>query len=84
MGTVPTMFGEVINISADSLINESTQIPYYLARVEVSPSSLDSLGDLVLMPGMPADVFIATGERTLLEYLMKPFSNAIARGFRED
>ena len=84
MGTVPTMFGKVINISADSLINESTQIPYYLARVEVSPSSLDSLGDLVLMPGMPADVFIATGERTLLEYLMKPFSNAIARGFRED
>ena len=84
MGTVPTMYGEVINISADSMINEATNIPYYLARVEVSPDSLSELEDLTLMPGMPAEVFIATGERTFLEYLFKPFSNAIARGLRED
>ena len=84
MGTVPTLYGEVINISADSILNESTLNPYYLARVEVTPDSLDSLSDLVLMPGMPAEVYIATGERTFFEYLMKPFSNAVARGFRED
>ena len=84
MGSVPTIFGEVINISAESMVNETTNIPYYLARVEVSPDSLDDLGDLVLIPGMPAEVFIATGERTFLEYIFKPFSNAIARGFRED
>jgi multidrug efflux pump subunit AcrA (membrane-fusion protein) len=84
MGTVPTIYGEVINISADSMVNESTPSSYYLARVEVSPDSLASLGDLTLMPGMPAEVFIATGERTLLEYLMKPLSNAMARGLRED
>jgi epimerase transport system membrane fusion protein len=45
---------------------------------------LASLGDLVLLPGMPADVFIATGSRTLLQYLFKPFSNAIARSLIED
>jgi len=84
LGTVPTLYGEVINISADSMVNESTRSSYYLARVEVSPDSLASLGDLTLMPGMPAEVFIATGERTLLEYLMKPLSNAMARGLRED
>ena len=84
MGTVPTIYGEVINISADSMVNESTLLSYYLARVEVSPDSLDSLGDLALMPGMPAEVFVATGSRTLVEYLMKPFSNAMARGLRED
>ena len=84
MGTVPTIYGEVINISADSMVNESTLLSYYLARVEVSPDSLNSLGDLALMPGMPAEVFVATGSRTLVEYLMKPFSNAMARGLRED
>ncbi len=84
MGTVPTIFGEVINISADSMFNEATNIPFYLARVEVSEASSADLGDLVLIPGMPAEVFIATGERTFLEYLFKPFSNAIVRGFRED
>jgi epimerase transport system membrane fusion protein len=84
MGTVPTIYGEVINISADSMVNESTLLSYYLTRVEVSPDSLDSLGDLALIPGMPAEVFVATGSRTLVEYLMKPFSNAMARGLRED
>ena len=84
MGSVPRIRGEVINISAESMVNESINVPYYLARVEVSPESMDDLGDLVLVPGMPAEVYIATGERTFLQYLLKPFSNAIARGFRED
>ncbi|OUU66732.1 MAG: hypothetical protein CBC24_02590 [Candidatus Pelagibacter sp. TMED64] len=84
IGSVPTVFGKVITISADSFTNESTGMSYYLARVEVDPSSLMDLGELTLMPGMPAEVFIATGARTLMEYLFKPFSNAIARGLRED
>ena len=67
MGSVPRIHGEVINISAESMINETTNIPYYLARVEVSPDSLDDLGGLVLVPGMPAEVYIATGERTFLQ-----------------
>ncbi|MEC8995148.1 MAG: HlyD family efflux transporter periplasmic adaptor subunit, partial [Pseudomonadota bacterium] len=84
MGSVPIIRGEVINISAESMVNATTNVPYYLARVEVSPDSFDDLGDLVLVPGMPAEVFIVTGERTFLEYIYKPFSNAMARGFRED
>jgi epimerase transport system membrane fusion protein len=84
MGTVPTIYGTVINLSADSFINESTGISYYLARVEVSPDGMEDLGELSLMPGMPAEVFIATGSRTFFEYVFKPFSNALARGLRED
>ena len=83
-GTVPTVYGEVINLSAESLVNERTGLPYYLARVDVTAQSLQELGDLTLLPGMPAEVFIATGSRTLLQYLFKPFSNAMARGLRED
>lgn len=80
----PTIFGTVLTISADSITNEMTGTPYYLARVEVNAESLEELGGLALVPGMPAEVYINTGSRTLLEYLFKPFSNAIARSFNED
>jgi epimerase transport system membrane fusion protein len=83
-GTVPTIYGTVINLSADSFVDETTGVAYYLARVEVSPEGMNDLGELSLMPGMPAEVFIATGSRTFLEYLFKPFSNALARSLRED
>lgn len=84
MGSVPTIYGSVINLSADILTDEALGFAYYLARVEVSPEGLEGLGDLSLMPGMPAEVFIATGSRTLFEYLSKPLSNALARSLRED
>jgi len=83
-GTAPSVFGKVTSVSADSIINESTGIPSYLARVEVSQESLEALGDLSLVPGMPAEVFIATGSRTFLQYIFKPLTNAFVRGFRED
>lgn len=80
----PTIFGTVLTISADSMTNEMTGVPFYLARVEVNPEGMGDLGDLALMPGMPAEVYINTGSRTLLQYLFKPFSNAISRSFNED
>jgi len=81
---VPTIFGNVINISADSFIDEQTGISYYLARIEVSPEGMEDLGDLALIPGMPAEAFISSGSRTLLQYLMKPLSNSLARSLNED
>lgn len=80
----PTIFGTVINLSADSLMDEAVGAPYYLARVEVDPASLIELGDLALMPGMPAEVYINTGSRTFLQYLFRPLSNVMARSFNED
>ena len=82
--STPTIYGVVLNLSADTLIDEMTGMPYYLARVEVTEEGMEELGDLVLLPGMPAEVFIATGSRTFLQYLFKPFSNALARSFIED
>lgn len=82
--SVPTISGEVISISADSFVDEATGMSYYRARVEVTPEGMEELGDLTLIPGMPAEVFIATGSRTFLQYLFKPFSNAMARSFNED
>jgi epimerase transport system membrane fusion protein len=80
----PTMYGELLNLSADVYADETTGAPYYLARIEVSADSIAALGSLALVPGMPAEAFIATGSRTLLQYMFKPFANTLARSFIED
>ncbi|MDA9901302.1 HlyD family type I secretion periplasmic adaptor subunit [Gammaproteobacteria bacterium] len=80
----PEIFGQLLSLSADVYSDSPTQQPYYLARVEVNPESIEELDGLELVPGMPAEVFIATGSRTLLQYMLKPFSNTIARSFIED
>jgi len=82
--TTPVIDGEVISVSADSLTDANTGMPYYLARIRVTPEGYENLGDLKLLPGMPADTLIKTGERTLFEYLIKPITNAFARSFKED
>ena len=83
-GLVPTIYGKVIGISADRLIDQNTGAPYYLARVEVTPEGMSDMGDLILVPGMPAEVFITTGTRTFLQYVFKPFTTALSRSFIED
>jgi epimerase transport system membrane fusion protein len=82
--TTPVIEGVLTRVSADRLVNEQTGIPYYLGRVELTESGRKQLGNLVLVPGMPAEVLINTGERTLLEYLVQPASNAFARSLIED
>jgi epimerase transport system membrane fusion protein len=83
---VPTIEGAVINVSADSITDQNNPNPYYLARLELTPDSVAEIKQdgLELVPGMPAEVFIHSGPRTFLQYVMKPFSNALARSFRED
>jgi len=82
--TTPVIEGRVTQLSADRLTNEETGMPYYLARVELTEIGRTDLGSLVLVPGMPAEVLINTGERTLLEYLVQPATNAFARSLIED
>lgn len=82
--TTPVMDGVVISVSADALTNEQQGTHYYLARVELSPEGLEMLADLILVPGMPAEVLINTGSRTLFQYLTQPIRNAFARSLIED
>ncbi|MCU7813683.1 MAG: HlyD family type I secretion periplasmic adaptor subunit [Candidatus Thiodiazotropha sp. (ex Rostrolucina anterorostrata)] len=88
MRETSSIFGRLITISADSLIdsNDSTQTAYYLAIVEITQEGLQHLADsdLTLIAGMPAEVFIKTGERTLFQYLFDPLANTVARAFIED
>ena len=81
---MPRIEGTVRSVSADSMSDEQTGTPYYLARVEVDREQLSDLGpDIELVPGMPAEVLIVTSERTLFGYLLQPFRDLFRRGLRE-
>lgn len=82
--TTPVIEGRLTHVSADRLVNEETGVPYYLGRVELTDKGRKDLGKLLLVPGMPAEVLLNTGERTLLNYLVQPASNAFARSLIED
>ncbi|MBM3526825.1 MAG: HlyD family type I secretion periplasmic adaptor subunit [Alphaproteobacteria bacterium] len=81
--TMPDIGGALTRISADLTREPQTNLAYYVVRVALDPQETGRLGDLKLVPGMPAETFIQTQQRTPLEYLLKPFQEQIARAFRE-
>lgn len=82
--TTPTLDGTVTRVSADALTDERSGQMYYLARVSVDSGQLDGLPDVHLVPGMPAETLIVTGERTMLRYLLQPLEDSFRRAFREE
>jgi HlyD family secretion protein len=80
---VPAVFGHVESVSADAIYNDTSKQSYYLARVVVDPANLPSTIATKLLPGMPAEILIATGERTVMDYLVGPLANALVKGMRE-
>lgn len=79
----PVVQGRVTTLSADRIVGEDGA-PYYLAHLELTESSLAALEGFQLLPGMPAEVLINTGDRTLFEYLVQPATDAFARSMLED
>lgn len=82
--TTPEIDGVVTQVSADRLTDERTGAPYYLARLRVTEEGERKLGDRKLVPGMPADALINTGERTMLQYILQPARNAISESMIEE
>jgi len=82
--TTPEIEGVVTQVSADRLTDERTGAPYYLARLRVTEDGEKKLGDRKLVPGMPADALINTGERTMLQYILQPARNAISESMIEE
>jgi HlyD family secretion protein len=81
--TTPEILGEVSRISADLTRDQRTQSAYYTARIALIDAELARLGEAKLLPGMPVEVFIHTGERTVLSYLTKSLRDQLARTFRD-
>lgn len=78
--------GRVIHVSADSFVDEQKGISYYEAKIEITKEGMDELkkNNFILIPGMPAQAMIHIGDRTLLSYLLKPFSLMLKRSFNEE
>jgi HlyD family secretion protein len=81
--TTPELNGVVTRVSPDTTTDQRTGQPYYTIRVSMSPAEIQRLGDVKLIPGMPVEAFVQTGDRTLLSYLIKPLSDQLMRAFRE-
>lgn len=81
--TTPEVFGTVTKVSADTLLDEATQAPFYRAEIELNPGEMEKLGEVKLIPGMPVEAFIRTDERTPIQFLTKPFTDYFNRAFRE-
>lgn len=77
--------GEVMSVSADLLSEQTAQgtANYFLARVKLTPQGVAALGPHQIQPGMPAEVVIRTGERTVLTYLLHPFVRRVASSMKE-
>lgn len=81
--TTPECHGTVDRVSPDLIRNETLRTAYYVARISIRDRSecLDDSKHLV--PGMPAELHIQTGERTVWSYIMKPLLDQLSRSFRE-
>jgi protease secretion system membrane fusion protein len=77
--------GKVESISGDLLTDpQDPRQAYYLARVSVTPEGLQALGRRQMQPGMPVEVIIKTGERSLLTYLLHPLTKRMAASMKEE
>jgi protease secretion system membrane fusion protein len=77
--------GKVISVSGDLLNDpQQPQFSYYLARVQVTSAGMKTLGARQMQPGMPAEIVIKTGERSLLTYLLHPLTKRMAASMKEE
>lgn len=82
--TTPEILGHVVRVSPDVITDEVTRQVFYRAEVAMEPGELAKLEGHKLVPGMPAEVFIQTGERTPLNYMLKPIADYFNRAMREE
>jgi len=78
--------GKVVYVSPDTFIDKANGVPYYKVKIEVTKHGKQQLKDyhFNLVAGMPAEVMIKTGDRTMLSYLVKPLLDMVSRGFNEE
>lgn len=81
--TIPVIFGKIVSISQDRLVDEAQHVPYYLAIVSVNQDSLPANLKGRLRAGYPVDVTVPIGSRTALQYIYQPLTNAFQQSFRE-
>lgn len=82
--TTPQLNGSLTNVSADAITDPTSKQSFYRAEVTLNAGEIVRLGDDKLLPGMPVQVYIGTGDRTPMAYLLKPFTDYAELAFREN
>lgn len=80
---LPDLMGRVTQVSADAFVDEPTRAAVYRVEVALDADTQARLAPRALVPGMPVDAFIRTGDRTPMRYLLEPLANYFTRAFRE-
>lgn len=82
----PHIEGEVEQVAADRTVDERTGAPYYKVRVKVTPRGAKMVAEhkLAIRPGMPVELFVKTGERTMMNYLLKPVMDRARSSLAEE
>ena len=81
--TIPVMLGKIESISHDRLLDESTHQYYYLGLVSLNRGDIPDEYRSRVRAGMPAEIIVSSGERTVLNYLVGPLSSSLRKTFRE-
>jgi HlyD family secretion protein len=81
--TAPVIMGTVTNVSPDIFVDDVTGSVYYSAVITPNKTEVEKVDALGLRPGMPAEVFFKTYDRTPIEYLVKPLTDYLNSAFRE-
>ena len=80
----PELMGTVTLVSADIFLDDSTQVSYYQAQVQLNEGEAEKLPEgMVLIPGMRVEAFVRTADRSPMDYLLKPLADYFAKAFRE-
>jgi multidrug efflux pump subunit AcrA (membrane-fusion protein) len=82
--STPTVQGRVTSLSADAISDQRTGNTYFSATVEVAADELAKVRQVKLYPGMPVEAAIITGKRTMLTFLLQPFTDSFAHAFLEE
>lgn len=82
--STPDLIGKVRTVSADAIVDQVTGQRYYRAQIVVPPDEMAQIKDIELVPGMPVEAFLKTGDRSVLAYLLKPITDHMNSAFRED
>jgi protease secretion system membrane fusion protein len=80
----PHVPGIVTQVSADRFVNEKTTEPFYTLKARVAPEGMKMISDLQVRPGMPVELFVKTGERTMMNYLLKPILDHLKMSLSEE
>ncbi|MGE5548517.1 MAG: HlyD family type I secretion periplasmic adaptor subunit [Solirubrobacterales bacterium] len=81
---VPMIDGTVVQVAADKLTDARTGEAYFTAQIKLDGASLAEIHGVEITPGMPAEVFMVTGARKAVDYLLSPITDSMRRAFRED